>query len=130
MYLLDTNTLIYFFKGQENVAARLLETPPTEIAIPSIVLYELYVGIEKSESPEKRSQQLQNLADIIPITPFGTKEAKSAAIIRANLEKKGTPIGPYDIMIAGTALSNNNILVTHNTTEFIRIPDIQLEDWF
>ena len=57
-YVLDTNTLIYFFKGQGNVPQRLLATPPTEIGIPAIVLFELEVGFAKSKSPQKRKAQL------------------------------------------------------------------------
>jgi tRNA(fMet)-specific endonuclease VapC len=62
--------------------------------------------------------------------PFGIDEVRCAASIRANLEKKGTPIGPYDVLIAGTALSNKGILVTHNTKEFERVEGLQLEDWY
>ena len=64
------------------------------------------------------------------IADFGTKEAESAAIIRADLEKKGMPIGPYDTLIAGTALAANAILVTHNIKEFGRIRALTVEDWY
>ncbi len=130
MYILDTNTLIYFFKGMGNVHHTLLKTPPSEIGIPTIVLYEIEVGIAKSNSPQKRIQQLNALTTLINIIPFDEKEAKTAAIIRTDLEKKGTPIGPYDVLIAATALSHNNTLVTHNTKEFERISNLKLEDWY
>lgn len=130
MYVLDTNTLIYFFKGAGNVSSFLLKTPPSSIGIPTVVLYELEVGIAKSVSPEKRISQLAALTSIVNILPFGIDEVRCAAAIRANLEKSGTPIGPYDVLIAGTALSNKGILVTHNTKEFERIEGLQLEDWF
>ncbi len=130
MYLLDTNTLIYFFKGMGNVADNLLSKSPKDIAIPSITLFELEVGIAKSSNPKKRKQQLDSLISLIMIFPFGLKEAKFAAIIRANLEKEGKPIGPYDTLIAGTALSGNHILVTHNTKEFSRIKKLKTEDWY
>ena len=130
MYVLDTNTLIYFFKGIGSVSKFLLKTPPNSIGIPTVVLYELEVGIAKSVSPEKRIGQLEALTSIVNILPFCIDEVRCAASIRANLERNGTPIGPYDVLIAGTALSNKGILVTHNTKEFERIEGLQLEDWF
>lgn len=130
MFVLDTNSLIYFFKGIGNVATRLLETPPKDIGIPSIVLYELEVGIAKSTSPAKRSEQLEALKSVISVLPFGLQEAKSAAQIRVELENQGKLIGPYDILIAATALANQATLVTHNTKEFGRIKKLQIEDWY
>jgi tRNA(fMet)-specific endonuclease VapC len=130
MFVLDTNTLIYFFKGVGNVHRFLLKNPPHNIGIPTVALYELEVGIAKSMSAEKRSTQLEALISIVNILPFGINEAKHAAAIRADLEKKGTPIGPYDILIAATALSNKSVLVTHNTKEFEHIERLQLEDWY
>jgi tRNA(fMet)-specific endonuclease VapC len=130
MYVLDTNTLIYFFKGMGNVAEQLLIVPPKEIAIPTIVLFELEVGIAKSTSPKKRKVQLQNLTDIVTILPFGLEEARIAASIRAQLERSGLIIGPYDMLIAATALSQNGTLVTHNTAEFKRVKNLELVDWY
>jgi len=130
MYILDTNTLIYYFKGMGSVADKLLRHPPRDIAIPSIVLYELEVGLAKSKEPEKRRGQLGTLTDLVTILPLGAKEAKSAATIRASLEKVGTPIGPMDTLIAGTALANQGTLVTHNTKEFSRVDELQITDWY
>jgi tRNA(fMet)-specific endonuclease VapC len=112
MYVLDTNTLIYFFKGLGNVHRTLLKKPPNTIGIPTIVLYELEVGIAKSNSADKRITQLEALTSIVNILPFGISEVRCAAAIRADLEIKGTPIGPYDVLIAGTAMSNKGVLVT------------------
>ena len=130
MYLLDTNTLIYFFKGIGDVANILLSKPPKDIFIPSIVLFELEVGIAKSTKPQKRREQLESLISRINISSFGAQEAKVAATIRANLESKGTPIGPYDTLIAGTALNNNATLITNNTKEFRRVKGLIIEDWY
>ena len=130
MYVLDTNTPIYFFKGLGQVSARLLGTSPHEIGIPSIVVFELEVGIAKSTSPEKRTGQLAELLSLVNVMPFGLEEAKTASQIRARLENEGQPIGPYDILIAATALANHAILVTHNTKEFGKINQLQIEDWF
>ena len=130
MYILDTNTLIYFFKGIGNVANILLSKSPKDISIPSTTLYEIEVGIAKSNNPEKRKKQLESLISRICITPFGANEAEVAAMIRADLENKGKPIGPYDTLIAGIALSNNATLVTHNTKEFERVNGLTIEDWY
>ena len=130
MYILDTNTLIYFFKGMGDVSTRLLQTPPRNIGIPTIVLFELEVGVAKSSSPNKRRLQLGNLTATVNILSLGHEEVKCAAAIRADLESRGSPIGPYDVLIAGTALANKGVLVTHNTSEFVRIKGLQLEDWY
>ena len=130
MYLLDTNTLIYFFKGLGNVPEKMLSESPKDIAIPAIVVLELEYGITKSNAPKKRQQQLAEICSLVKILPFGAVEAKQAASIRTKLEKKGTPIGPYDLLIAGTALSHNAALVTNNVKEFSRVPKLQIENWF
>ena len=129
MSILDTNTLIYFFKGTGNVADNLLAVSPKDIGIPAVVLYELEYGIAKSSSPKKRKKQLEELCALVKVLPFGIEEAKTSAVIRAALEKKGTPIGPYDVMIAGTALSKQGTLVTNNTKEFRRVNRLQIIDW-
>jgi tRNA(fMet)-specific endonuclease VapC len=130
MYALDTNTVIYFFKNMGNVAQHLFSLPPHEIVLPSIVLYELEVGIAKSTSPEKRRTQLNELLTVVRVLPFTENEASITAKVRATLEQAGTPIGPLDVLIAGTALANQATLVTHNTKEFSRIDSLSLEDWF
>ena len=129
-YVLDTNTLIYFFKGLGNVSKNMVAQSPSEIAIPTVVLFELEVGIAKSTSPRKRKSQLQEITTLINVLPFGIAESKSAAQIRVKLEKKGLPIGPYDVLIAATTMANNMILVTHNQKEFGRIEGLRIEDWY
>lgn len=130
MFLLDTNTLIYYFKGEGNVADNLLRTPPKDIHIPSIVIYELEVGIAKSSSPHKRTQQLATLLSAVNVLPFGLEEAINAAQIRVRLEQNGKPIGPYDILIAATAMAQGATLVTHNKQEFERIDQLRIIDWY
>ena len=130
MYVLDTNTLIYFFKGMGNVSTRLFKQPPKAIGIPTIVLFELEVGIAKSSSPEKRRGQLEAFAGTVNLLPLGHEEVRCAAAIRADLEKQGKPIGPYDVLIAGTVLAHKGVLVTRNTREFERIEGLQIEDWY
>jgi len=130
MWVLDTNTLIYFFKGEGKVAERLLGKRPADIGIPTIVLYELEVGIAKSSSPEKRTEQLAELTSVVQVLSFQQQEARVAADTRAVLEKQGTPIGPYDTLIAGTALAHGAVLVSRNTREFARIGNLKVEDWY
>lgn len=130
MFVLDTNTLIYFFKGSGRVAERMFQEAPADIGIPALVVFELQTGIAKSASPKKRTKQLESLLDAVEVLPFSTKEAKASAEIRAQLEKKGTPIGPLDVLIAGTALANRAILVSHNLSEFNRVDGLKTEGWY
>ena len=130
MLMLDTNILIYFFKGMGEVEEKLFSHSPRDIFIPSIVIYELQVGIAKSNNPKKREKQLSTLLEQVNIIEFGEQEARVSALIRADLEKKGTPIGAMDILIAGCAKAHNLTLVTHNTKEFMRVEGLSLIDWF
>lgn len=130
MYALDSNSVIYFFKGVGRVADNLLRTPPREVALPAVVLYELETGIAKSSSPDRRRSQLDDLVSLVAVLPFGPGEARASARIRADLEKRGASIGPIDTLIAGTALSHGATLVTHNVEEFGRVKGLTLVDWF
>lgn len=130
MFILDTNTLIYFFKGMGGVSQRLLATPPSEIGIPTIVVYELEVGIAKSGSPSKRRAQRDVITGLVSILSFGREEAMASARLRAGLERAGSSIGPMDTLIAGTALSQGAVLVSRNLAEFERIRDLRVENWF
>jgi tRNA(fMet)-specific endonuclease VapC len=130
MYVLDTNTLIYYFKGQGQVAQNMAQVPPQDIVISTIVLFELEVGIAKSNSPAKRTQQLQQLLSRVRLIAFDREAAIAAATIRAQLEQQGTPIGPMDVLIAGTAISLQADLVTHNVGEFSRVGGLSIVDWF
>jgi tRNA(fMet)-specific endonuclease VapC len=130
MYVLDTNTLIYFFKGKGRVAERMFMEKPVNIGIPAVVLYELETGIAKATSPRKRSGQLKSLLMATTVLPFNIEEAKASAVIRASLERKGELIGPHDILIAGTAVANQATLVSHNLSEFNRVDGLNTEDWY
>ena len=129
-YLLDTNTLIYYFKGLGNVKERLLVCQPSEIVLSSVVYYEFQVGILKSTSPQKRIAQLAILKNQVSWVDFDEKSAEATAQIRVELERIGKPIGSYDVQIAGMAVANDLILVSHNTGEFGRVSGLKLEDWF
>ncbi len=130
MYLLDTNTLIYFFKGLGRIPERMLAAAPGEIVLPSITVYEIETGIAKSKQPEMLRKDLDDLLSMVNVLPFEMPEARSAARIRAYLETAGTPIGPYDILIAAIAMVNDLILVTRNVREFSRIERLRVENWY
>lgn len=130
MYVLDTNTLVYFFRGQGKVAEHLMAIPPIQIAIPAVTVYELEVGIAKSSHPAKRRQQFDKLLDTVRVLPFDKAAASAAVAVRSALEKAGQPIGPMDTLIAGTTLACRAILVTHNTREFKRVSKLTVVDWY
>ena len=129
-YALDTNTLIYFFKGLGRVADHLLARPPTDIAVPVVVVYEIDYGLARSERPEAQREQLESLLGTVDILPFDRDAASRAGQLRAALEREGRAIGPMDTLIAGTALAHGATLVTHNTAEFRRVADLKVVDWF
>jgi tRNA(fMet)-specific endonuclease VapC len=130
VYALDTNTVIDFFRSAGRVAERLLATPPGDVAIPAVVLYELEVGIARAANAERRREQLHELSARAALLPFGAPEAEASARLRTELERRGEPIGPIDTLIAGTALARGGILITHNTREFGRVPGLRIEDWY
>jgi len=130
MFALDSDTLIYYFKGMGHVAEHLLAVPPNEIALPTVVLYELEVGLAKSSRSTQLRKALDELLEIVRVLPFDQAEAKAAAEIRAHLERTGIGIGPLDTMIAGVARAHGATLVTHNTQEFSRIQHLPIVDWY
>ncbi len=130
MFVLDTNTVIDLFKDRGGVAKQVLATPPREIGLASVVLFELEVGAEKSRRPEENRRQIEELAALAPLLPFGRDEARAAARIRIDLERRGRQIGPYDVLVAATALANGATLVTHNTGEFRRVEGLRVVDWY
>jgi tRNA(fMet)-specific endonuclease VapC len=130
MFLLDTNTLIYFFKGQGKVAKHLFATPPVDIAISSVSLYEIEVGIAKSTQPTKRRRQFDTFLEVVSVLPFDRSAARAAAMVRSELERRGLPIGPLDNLIAGIALAHRATLVTRNTREFSRLSNLAVTDWY
>ena len=129
-YALDTNTLIYFFKGMGKIDQKLLAKMPGEVLIPAVVLYELETGIAKSQAPAKRRDQLNELLKVIQVIPFDATAARIAADLCANLEQQGRMIGPLDNLIAASAIAAGAILVTRNVSEFSRIAGLAVENWF
>ena len=129
-YILDTNICIYLIKRQpREVIDKFQEITPGEIAISSVTVAEMMYGVAKSQHQDKNKAALKSFLAPLEIVDFGFKAAQHYGIVRANLEKMGTPIDAYDLMIAAHALSLDLILVTNNEREFQRIPDLIVENW-
>ena len=127
-YLLDTNTLIAILNDRRSKPSkRLRRHEPGDVVTSAIVIHELYFGAFKSGRPVGNVARLDELQ--VHALAFDREDARSAGEIRAALKQAGTPIGPYDIMIAGQALERNLILVTDNTRELSRLGGLQIEDW-
>jgi tRNA(fMet)-specific endonuclease VapC len=130
MYAVDTNSVSYFLKGKGRVAQRLLAEAPSNVGLPSVVLYELEYGAARSQAPADLKARLDELLRALRVLPFGEAEARAAARIRVRLESEGKPIGPMDVLVAATALEQQAVLVTHNTKEFRRVKGLRVEDWY
>ncbi len=129
-YLLDTNACIsYLNRADSPVRTQMQSLKPHQIYLCSVVKSELFFGAMKSQQPEKALQKLKFFFANLPSLTFDDTAAAKFGEIRAFLQQRGTPIGPYDLQIAAIALVNNLTLVTHNTREFSRVPDLKLEDW-
>ncbi len=130
MYMLDTNMCIYIIKNKpEKVKEKLFSTHFKDICISSITLSELYFGVEKSNYSQKNKIALELFLSPFKVLPFGNEAAITYGKVRALLEKNGTPIGAMDYLIAAHALSENLVLVTNNEKEFVRIPNLKVENW-
>jgi len=130
IYLIDTNVCIKYLNGQsDNIVKKLSTLSPDDIIICSTVRSELFTGAYKSKSFQKTYKRLLNFLDIFPSLPFDDDASEIYGKIRSQLEKSGTPIGPYDLQIASIALLHKLILVTHNKKEFSRIKGLKIEDW-
>ena len=129
-YMLDTNICIYAIKHKpQTVFLRLQEIDPQDVCISSVTYAELVYGVEKSNAVQNNRIALTMLLANIDILNFDVRAADEYGKIRADLERKGTPIGPLDMMIAGHAKSAGCILVTNNTREFSRVAGLKLENW-
>lgn len=129
-YMLDTNICIYVIKHKPPEAIKnFLKHDPNDMCISSITYGELMHGAEKSQAVERNHLAITLFLSAIAILPFDSHAAEEYGKIRADLERKGTPIGPMDMLIAGHARSKGLVLVTNNTREFFRVEDIEVEDW-
>lgn len=129
-YLLDTCIISYFFRALPNVVENFKKTKPNDLAISCVthmeIEFELALNTTRASILRTKCNQLCSMVHILP---FEKEEAIIAATIRTKLQKKGKPIGHYDVLIAATAISHKLICVTNNMREFDRIDNLTIENW-
>jgi tRNA(fMet)-specific endonuclease VapC len=128
-YLLDTNIVIYVLKRRPIEVLSLFNANATRMAISSITLAELLHGAEKSTRVTENLSVIEDFCSRLEVLPYGFKAAQHYGAIRVALEKQGRPIGINDLHIAAHARSEGLVLVTNNTSEFERVPALELENW-
>jgi tRNA(fMet)-specific endonuclease VapC len=133
MFLLDTNACIEIMNATPAQVRRHFEREANAgnaLFASSITTFELWYGVAKSGRPEFNRGRLSSFFEgPIQTLPFDDADSMHAGVVRVALERQGTPIGPFDLLIAGQALARGLTLVTHNTDEFARVPGLQMADW-
>lgn len=130
MYLLDTNILIYAYRNLGACRQQLEAQDPAHLHICPLTVSEIEYGIAKSERPQALRLFLADVLARHALQPLSIEAAAQAGHLRASLERQGRTIGPYDLLIAGIALAHNLTLVTRNTREFERVPELRVENWY
>lgn len=128
-YLLDTNIAIYTIKNRPQQVREHFMRYQGSLALSSVSLMELLYGAEKSNQPERNALDVQGFAARLEVLDYNQAAAAHTGQIRAYLSHLGTPIGPYDAMIAGHARASGLVLVTNDMAEFARVPGLMLENW-
>ena len=128
-YMLDTNILIYTIKNRPKKVREAFKKYSDYLSMSSVTLGELIYGAERSAQVTRNLQDIDGLAARMDVLPFDDHAATHFGQVRAELAKKGKPIGPYDSMIAGHARALGLILVTNNMREFRRVPGLRVENW-
>ncbi|MDY6305408.1 MAG: type II toxin-antitoxin system VapC family toxin [Oribacterium sp.] len=129
-YMLDTNIVIYVIKHKpESVLQKFQSLEPSDFCISSITLAEIEYGISKSSRPDRNRFAFDMFISGIDILSFDDAAASEYGPIRAGLERKGTPIGPNDMLIAAHAKSLGFTIVTNNVREFERVEGLKVENW-
>lgn len=132
-FLLDTNAVVALLRNKPATVRDRFRTAQASgdyLAVPSVVLYELWYGVQKSGHVAENTERLRIfLSGDLDFLPFDDEDAQSAGRVRADLESRGTPIGPYDLLIAGQALQRGLTVVTANTSEFSRVSGLGWVDW-
>ncbi len=128
--LLDSSTCIALLRGKhKSVTDRFLEANVAVLYLCAIVVAELRVGALRAAAPIQEVAKVQAFTAGFSVIPFGLPEAEAYARIRFDLERIGMKIGANDLIIAATSVAGDLVLVTHNTSEFARVPGLQIEDW-
>jgi len=129
-YLLDTNVCIYIAKQKPpGVLARLQRLRPGDVGMSVITYLELVYGAWKSERREENLERIRELEPLVPVLAMDASTGRHYGQVRAELERKGSPIGAYDLLIAAHALSLGLTLVTNHVREFRQIAQLRLENW-
>ena len=128
-FMLDTNICIFTVKNKPQIVREAFNLHNGQLCMSAVTLMELIYGAEKSATPEKNLAVVESFAARLEVLPFDNEAAAHTGMIRSELAKAGTPIGPYDQMIAGHARSRGFIVVTNNLREFERVPGLRVEDW-
>jgi tRNA(fMet)-specific endonuclease VapC len=128
-YMLDTNICIFTVKNKPHEVRDAFNRHHGQLCISTVTLMELIYGAEKSASPEKNLAVVEGFAARLDVLAYSHEAAMHSGQLRAELQRIGKPIGPYDQMIAGHARSLGMILVTNNVREFERVPGLRVEDW-
>ena len=129
-FLLDTNVLSDFARGDPAVMTRLRREAPPQIAVSAITETEVEYGLARNPGLAPRVREaMRMLLNTISVLPFEREDARVAAQLRASLNSQGTPIGAYDVLLAACALRRGLKIVTHNAREFARVGGLGLEDW-
>ena len=132
-YLLDTNISIVLINGTSDLARKRFSKAVEsgeQVWVPSVSAFELWYGVAKSVQTDANARRLKMfLEGQVRVLEFGEEDARRAGEIRSSLERIGKPIGTYDVLIAGQAMSRKLTLVTANTKEFARIKGLAWEDW-
>jgi tRNA(fMet)-specific endonuclease VapC len=129
-FLLDTNVLSDFARGEPAVMTRLRREAPSQLAVSVITEMEVEYGLVRNPNLAPRLREvMRRLLDTIPVLAFEREDARAAAQLRSSLNSQGTPIGAYDLLLAACALRRGLTLVTHNRREFARVGGLGLEDW-
>lgn len=130
MYLLDTNIVSYWIRGDSGVIHRIKAHSPDDLFLSTITLAEILYGIEKSPvKKEERREKIHQILSVLGMYAFDEAAAAEYAVIRAQLERDGMVISERDTRIASIAMANRLTVVTHNVQEFCRVARLKLEDW-
>jgi tRNA(fMet)-specific endonuclease VapC len=128
-FMLDTNIVIFIIKRRPMKLREIFNQHTGQMCISSITLAELLLGVEKSALPDHNLLQVEDFISRLEVFPYDIKAAAHYGQIRADLERKSTPIGVNDLHIAGHARSEGLTLVTNNVREFERVEALRLADW-
>jgi len=129
VYLLDTNVVVAMLRRHSMRLAQIIEQRRDQVAVSAITAMELEYGAERSQRTELMRAAVDQALILLTVLDFDRAAARAAAKVRAELAALGTPIGPYDTLIAGHARSRGLTVVTHNAREYSRVPGLTVEDW-